>query len=320
MLELLLFMCFGFFPDASTISNVSSTLHEMVCCHDTNAPSDFFPVLAFLDGFALRKKRANRAKQEKLFMSLIDRHQKLGKLGELTPGNYLETLFALQTEGSSTELSMDKMVTLCSEFLIGGVDTTVTTIEWTMARLVENPLIQAKIHEEICEAIGDKDRLIGEEDLPKLPYLQAAITETLRLHPPGHFTLPHSVSQPCKLGGYDILPGMAIYFSITAISRDPEIWDEPLEYRPERMLSRDVDLTGTNKMTMLPFSAGRRICPGLGVATIHLQLFIARMVQEFEWCTNHPGEIVDLSEKFEFVWIMKSPLKAVIRDRRRGPN
>ena len=295
-------------------------LHQMLSGSQKNALSDFFPALCFLDGISMRAKRAVRAKQEGFFMPLIDQHQRLAKLGELAAGNYLETLFALQKEeedsSAKAELSMDKMVTLCTEFLVGGVDTTVTTIEWTMARLVESPLIQAKIHDEICEAIGDEDRVIDEEDLPNLPYLQAAITETLRLHPPGHVTLPHSVSQPCKLGGYDIMPGMAVYFSVTAISRDPEIWDEPLEYRPERMLSRDVDLTGTNKITMLPFSAGRRICPGLGVATIHLQLFIARMVQEFEWRTSHPGESVDLSEKFEFVWTMKNPLKAVIRDRR----
>ena len=209
------------------------------------------------------RRAAIQKKLENLFLPLFEHHQKVAEVGELSPVNYLSTLLAMQNEDPSIALSMDNLVGLCIELLVAGVDTTVTSVEWTMAHLVKDPLIQAKLHSEIRNVVGgDEDaRLVRETDLPKLTYLRAVVTESLRLHPPAQSTFPYVVSQPCKLGGYDITPNMVLLFSLTAISRDPKLWDEPLEFRPERMLSTNVDITGTTRMSMLPFIAGRRICP-----------------------------------------------------------
>ncbi|MCO5611951.1 hypothetical protein L7F22_066211, partial [Adiantum nelumboides] len=177
----------------------------------------------------------------------------------------------------------DDIVSLCTEFLVGGIGTTVTTLEWTMACLVTHPQIQSKLYNQLSEVVGDG--LSEEGDSPKVPYLRAVIKETLRLHPPGHFVLPHSVSEPCKLGGYDIPANAIVHFHIASISRDREIWDDPLKFKPERFLVKDVDITGTKEVKMIFFGAGRRICPGLGLATMHLELFVARLVQDFAWAS-----------------------------------
>ena len=60
---------------------------------------------------------------------------------------------------------------------------------------------------------------------------------------------------------------------------------------------------------MMPFGVGRRICPGLGLALLHLEYFVANLVRKFEW-RGADGEEVDLTEKLEFTVVMKRPLRA----------
>ncbi|MQM21193.1 hypothetical protein Taro_054226 [Colocasia esculenta] len=67
---------------------------------------------------------------------------------------------------------------------------------------------------------------------------------------------------------------------------------------------------------MMPFGVGRRICPGLGLAMLHLEYFVANLVRAFQWKAVKGGD-VDLTEKFEFTTVMKVPLRARITPRRK---
>ncbi|KAL6127708.1 hypothetical protein ACLB2K_071071 [Fragaria x ananassa] len=65
---------------------------------------------------------------------------------------------------------------------------------------------------------------------------------------------------------------------------DPEVWEEPMEFKPERFLNKgegeEFDITGSREIKMLPFGVGRRICPGLGLALLHLEYFVANLVSK----------------------------------------
>ncbi|KAG5559075.1 hypothetical protein RHGRI_008853 [Rhododendron griersonianum] len=74
------------------------------------------------------------------------------------------------------------------------------------------------------------------------------------------------------------------------------------------------DITGSRVIKMMPFGVGRRICPALGLALLHLEFFVANLVWYFEW-TDVEGDIVDLSEKKEFNTVTKYPLRARISPR-----
>ncbi|CAE6252835.1 unnamed protein product [Arabidopsis arenosa] len=94
------------------------------------------------------------------------------------------------------------------------------------------------------------------------------------------------------------------------VRRDPTVWEEPMEFKPERFIGEEeVDVTGSRGIKMMPFGAGRRICPGIGLAMLHLEYFVVNLVKEFEW-KEVEGDEVDLSEKWEFTVVMKYPLKA----------
>ncbi|MFS8028060.1 putative cytochrome P450 [Helianthus anomalus] len=100
------------------------------------------------------------------------------------------------------------------------------------------------------------------------------------------------------------------------MSWDPNVWDEPMEFKPERFLVNDdvFDITGSKEIKMMPFGAGRRICPGSSLAFLHLEYFVANLIWYFHW-TVLEGYSVDLSKNDDQAVVMKNPLRARISSR-----
>ncbi|CAL9244469.1 unnamed protein product [Arabidopsis halleri] len=213
--------------------------------------------------------------------------------------SYVDTLLDLELPEEKRKLNEDEIVSLCSEFLNAGTDTTATTLQWIMANLIKSVIREGE------------EKEIEEEEMKKMPYLKAVVLEGLRLHPPGHLLLPHRVSEDTELGGYKVPKKGTFNINVAMVGRDPTVWEEPMEFKPERFIGEEeeVDVTGSRGIKMMPFGAGRRICPGIGLAMLHLEYFVVNLVKEFEW-KEVEGDEVDLSEKWEFTVVMKYPLKA----------
>jgi cytochrome P450 len=227
--------------------------------------------------------------------------------------SYVDTLLDLEflEDEKKTKLDDSKICTLCSEFLNAGTDTTSTALEWIVANLVRYQDIQEKLVEEIKGVIGDnkEEKEIIEEDLQKMPYLKAVILEGLRRHPPLHYVAPHKVTEEVVLNGFSIPTFASINFLVAEIGRDSSAWDDPMAFKPERFMNNSTfDIMGSKEIKMMPFGAGRRMCPGYGLALLHLEYFVANFVWNFEWKAVDENE-VDLSEKLQFTIVMKNPLK-----------
>lgn len=201
--------------------------------------------------------------------------------------SYLDTLLKLELteDGSSNntaakrKLTEEEVVNLCSEFLNAGTDTTSAALQWIMANLIKYPHIQAKLFEEIKGVIGETTvELVGEDELSKMPYLKAVVLEGLRRHPPSHFVLPHAVTEEVELGGYTLPKNAIVNFMVADMGLDPTVWENPMLFNPERFLAiqgtKEFDIT----VKMMPFGAGRRMCPAFGLAMLHLEYFVANLV------------------------------------------
>ncbi|XP_019191722.1 PREDICTED: cytochrome P450 89A2-like [Ipomoea nil] len=234
---------------------------------------------------------------------------------------YVDTLIKLELPEEKRKLSYGEMATLCWEFLNVGTDSTSTALQWIMANLVKHPSIQAKLYEEIVGVSGTPPEGVKEEDLQRMPYLKAVVLEGLRRHPPAHFLQPHTVTEEVELEGYVIPKNSVIHFTVADLGWDPGVWEDPMEFKPERFLSgrEAFDISGNREIKMMPFGAGRRICPGLALSLLHLEYFVANLVWVFEW-KGVEGDDVDLSEKQVFTTVMKHPLRAHLYPRNQPGN
>ncbi|CAI0566709.1 unnamed protein product [Linum tenue] len=314
MFCLLVFMCFGDKLDENQISEIERVERQMLLNIRRFNALNFWPRLGRI---FLRNRWSEflrlRQEQEDVLLPLIrakDSHKDDYVLA------YVDTLFDLELpEEGKRKLTETEMVTLCNEFLNAGTDTTATALQWIMANLVKYPDVQNKVFEEMKSLIGDTGRgEIREEDLSKLPYLKAVVLEGLRRHPPGHFVLPHTVTEEVELGGYLVPKKARVNFMVAEMGRDPEVWEDPMAFNPERFVGEKTttfDITGSKEIKMMPFGVGRRMCPGYALALLHLEYFVANLVWSFEWKAVE-GDGVDLSEKPEFTVVMKNPLRAQV--------
>ncbi|KAJ7953326.1 Cytochrome P450 family protein [Quillaja saponaria] len=249
-----------------------------------------------------------KARQEKLKKKIGEGDNEENMLA------YVDTLFDVELPDTGRKLSDEELVSLCSEFLIGGTDTSATTLLWVMANLVKHQDIQEKLFDEI-NGVVKVDEDINEENMKKMPYLKAVVLETMRRHPPGHFILPRAVTEDAVMNGYDIPKDAMVNFTVAEIGWDSQVWEDPMEFKPERFLSDHdqqkefvFDLKGVKEVKMMPFGAGRRVCPAITMSLLHLEFFVANLVRGFKWALEDGCE-VDMSEKQAFTIVMKNPIR-----------
>ncbi|CAI0429026.1 unnamed protein product [Linum tenue] len=191
--------------------------------------------------------------------------------------------------------------------LLAGTDTLSVTLEWALANLLNHPNILLKAREEIDKQIG-QERLIDEPDISNLTYLQNIIVETLRLYPAGPLLVPHASSEDCVVGGYHVPRDTILLVNAWAIHRDPNLWDDPTSFIPER-----YENEGKESYKMIPFGLGRRSCPGVGLAHRFMGLTLGILIQCFEW--ERVSEEVDMTEGKGATMPREKPLEAICTSR-----
>ncbi|CDO96872.1 unnamed protein product [Coffea canephora] len=179
--------------------------------------------------------------------------------------------------------------------LNAGTDTSAVTMEWALSHLLNNPEVLEKARDELETQVGT-DRLTEEHDLANLPYLHNIILETFRLCPAGPMLVPHESSQDCNIGGYNIPRGTMLLVNAWAIHRDPNIWDDPESFKPERF--EGVEIASSK---LLPFGMGRRSCPGAGLAqrnnlariTAKMDAFLEGLIDEHRGHNKDSNTMID---------------------------
>nr|XP_010911781.2 geraniol 8-hydroxylase [Elaeis guineensis] len=272
--------------------------------------SDFFPVLARFDLQGVeRRMRLLLERFDRIFEPIIDRRRKVGERGAK---DFLEYMLRMEEEGgdSKTPFTMTHVKALLMDMVVGGTDTTSNTMEWALAEMMQKPETLRKAQEELDQVVG-KDNIVEESHISKLPYLGAVIKEVLRLHPALPLLVPHCPSSPCLVGGYTIPEGSRVFVNVWAIHRDPLLWEDPLEFKPERFLDSNNkwDFSG-NDFNYFPFGSGRRICAGISMAERMVGYLLASLLHSFEWKLAE-GTKLDLEEKFGIVLKKAKPLIAI---------
>ena len=150
-----------------------------------------------------------------------------------------------------------------------------------MVLLIKNPESLKKLQQEVRNVIGNKGK-VQEDDLDKLEYLKAVIKETLRLYPVAPLLIPREAIDRCVINGYEIPKKTLVYVNAWAVGRDPNCWERPEEFEPERFMHSSIDYKGTD-FELIPFGSGRRICPGISMAAVTMEMTLSNLIYSFDW-------------------------------------
>ncbi|XP_037437342.1 trans-cinnamate 4-monooxygenase-like [Triticum dicoccoides] len=255
---------------------------------------DFIPILRpFLRGY-LNRCTNLKAKRMKVFEEhfVQERKKALEKNGEIRCA--MDHILEAERKG---EINHDNVLYIVENINVAAIETTLWSIEWGVAELVNHPDIQSKLRQEIAAVLGP-DAAVTEPDLERLPYLQAVVKETLRLRMAIPLLVPHMNLKDAKLAGYDIPAESKILVNAWFLANDPKRWVRADEFRPERFLEeeRAVEANG-NDFRFVPFGVGRRSCPGIILALPIIGITLGRLVQNFQLLPPLGQEKIDTTEK-----------------------
>ncbi|KAL6857083.1 hypothetical protein ACP4OV_018465 [Aristida adscensionis] len=291
---------------------------------------DYFPSLVRLQLLSkivcAKAKRIGR-RWDELFDKLIDEHAayhstKLShEQEEESDADFIHVLLSLQKEYGLTKGTV-KAILL--DMFQAGIETSYLVLDYAMAEIMINKQVMDKLQTEvrrICSPTGGKVGMVTEDDLSNMPYLKATVKETLRLHPPVPLLVPHLSTADCEINGYLIPSGTRIMVNAWALGRDPNHWERPEEFTPERFLEGGsaamVDMRGKD-FQFLPFGSGRRICPGMNFGICTVEIMLANLMYHFDW--EVPSEMdggasggIDMTEVFGLSLRRKEKLLLVPR-------
>ncbi|XP_062013964.1 cytochrome P450 81Q32-like [Rosa rugosa] len=270
-------------------------------------PREFMPFFRWFCGNGYERKVKKLGKRADMFLQrLIDEHR--NKSASESKNTMIDHMLSQQE--SEPEYYTDEIIKgLILNLLLAGTDTSAVTLEWAMSGLLNHPDMLDKARAELDAQLG-QERLVDEQDISKLLYLQSIISETLRLYPAAPMLLPHFASDDCIVGGFDIPRDTLLLVNAWAIHRDPKLWDDPESFKPERFEIGSKD----EAHKYMPFGMGRRACPGVGLAQREVGLTLASLIQCFEW-ERVSKEEVDMTEGTGLTMYKLVPLETMYKPR-----
>ncbi|XP_071738088.1 xanthotoxin 5-hydroxylase CYP82C4-like [Rutidosis leptorrhynchoides] len=277
--------------------------------------SDVIPNLEWMDiGGHLKAMKKAGKELDVVLGKWVDEHVEKGH--EYDEGDFIDVMLSILPKDAEMfgygRETIIKATTLI--LILTGSESTAETLTWALSLLLNNPDILKTAQNELDNCVG-KDKWVEESDIQKLTYLQAIVKETLRMYPPGPLAGPREAIEDCNIGGYHVSKGTRLIVNVWKLHRDPKVWSDPDEFRPERFLDEHshVNYQGQN-FEYIPFSSGRRMCPASTFALQVIHLILAQLIQGFDWSTPN-GELVDMSEGLGIALPKVKPLEVMITPR-----
>ena len=274
-------------PEFSRLDKIRSTIFKML---GSGSVTDVFPWLKFFPFKSITIYKEKCKGKEEIIGRIYREHVEANRIQN--PRDLTDLLLKAKKESEEEDssakgfLTDERLILTMSEIIMAGMETTASAVGWTLLRLIHNPKVQEKLHEELDQVIG-QNRLPDLEDKKSLPYLEATIAETLRISSVGRVAI-HKTTVDTPLQGYDIPKDTTVLINLWSLHHDPEVWEDPDEFRPQRFVDVDGKFMPPKADHFYPFSAGRRGCLGESLARIELFLLLSRLLHSFKF-QNPPG-------------------------------
>ncbi|KAL8544484.1 hypothetical protein ACS0TY_004881 [Phlomoides rotata] len=283
------------------VRTVSNEIVEMV---SSLGLSDFFPSLDIVDFLTVRKGAKMREKLLSVWGGMVA--ERRAERDNSVAGDFLDGIFA------EISFSDDQICMLFMELFLASIDSSAITSVWLMVELIRHPQILHRVRDEIAMAFEGGTR-INESILTESHYLQACIKETLRIHIPGPFLVPHRAIETCKIDSYVIPKDCIVLVNAWAINMEPSSWKDATIFNPDRFINSKINFKSTDDFNFLSFSAGSRMCPGHNFGIKNIQLLVGSLVHHFEWSLSDGSDPIniDTNDKFGTVLKKEKPLHLI---------
>jgi cytochrome P450 len=200
-------------------------------------------------------------------------------------GTVLQLLLDAVDDESATGMNDAQVRDEVMSLFFAGYETTAASLAWALYELTQAPQLFERLEAEVDQVLGG--RRPAAVDLPALVFTKNAMLEALRLYPPAYFVTRVAGSDD-TIDGHDVAAGQTVAVVIYLIHRDPELWDDPSRFDPDR---HDAARAGARpKHAFMPFGAGQHLCIGRDVAMMEGALALARMAQRFR-VRARPGRV-----------------------------
>ncbi|XP_015783165.1 cytochrome P450 2J2-like [Tetranychus urticae] len=276
----------------------------------TNDTLRYFNVAAFLPTivsliiklnlFSLSNFKELFKKFESHLDDEIDEHRKKDNNGyEINDyiDGFLNEMSKRQNEKDST-FNINTLKRNAATFYGAGSDTIANTLEWIMIYLVKYPEYQERIRDEIKQTIG-LNRQPENVDRKEMPFTMAFLYESLRFNSLVPLNLLRRATEDTKVGEYSIPKDSLVTFNFWSVHHDPNLWDNPELFKPERFLNEDKS-KAIKPPYLVSFSGGKRVCPGESFAYLQLFLYLVSILQPFE-ISAETGKDISLERVQKFL-------------------
>ncbi|CAG5119423.1 unnamed protein product, partial [Candidula unifasciata] len=310
------FIMFGrcFEYDDDRLIKTITYIKSIIVDGDTRNLAAYFPCLSFLPGDVFKLKKI--AEQGRYIMNSFFRENIQKCTSENIDGHNFDNYVTMYNTNRNQKLEAGKFTHLTDESLImtvyhlfgAGMETTSTTLKWCILYFLHYPETQEKVYREIEQEVGIH-RSPNMADKNQLNYLKAFIQETQRITSIFPLSVAHMCSKTTNLRGYTIPKGTLIIPNLDSVLHEKKIWGENLHiFNPERFLDNTGKVIFVEEF--VPFSLGKRMCPGAAMARMQLFLFLSLMVQRFKFVPSEPGSLPSLTPQFG---LTVSPMRFQVR-------
>ncbi|KAH6702933.1 cytochrome P450 monooxygenase-like protein [Leptodontidium sp. MPI-SDFR-AT-0119] len=245
---------------------------------------------------------AHRLANSKRSRDLVERR--------LKSGTERADFFSHIIKDKNLDLSLMYLTGQANMLVIAGSETVATFLAGTTFYLLHTPRALERLTKEVRSTFSHPGDING-DTAKALPYLNAVISEGLRIFPPVPAGLPR-LSSGDKISGYTVPAGTSVSSSFWTTTHSSQYFASPRSFCPERWLDHDHTFWEDKfaddvKDASRPFSIGPRACIGIGLAELEMMCILARLVWEFEWEAVNGTEVMDWEEDVRMRMLWEKP-------------
>ncbi|EEC06335.1 cytochrome P450, putative [Ixodes scapularis] len=168
-----------------------------------------------------------------------------------------------------------------ADYMSSGTHSVRASMLWHLLNCARDPEgVQRKLQQEVDEVVG-RVRAPEWEDRKNMPYTMAVIWEMLRWRTVAPLGIIREAERDTTIGGFHVPAGTVVMSNVWALHHDPDVWEHPMDFDPTRFLSTDQTKLLPKPAALLPFSTGRRMCPGETLSMMELFIYLATLMQRF---------------------------------------